>query len=233
MKYFYAILSAILVSLWLASPVLAAITVIDNFNSYTDGDLTGQGGWSGNVAFDVQGTTAQEGAKAIQSTVGAVNITKSITALSTDGDVVSIRLRNTDTLNANYFDLQEGVDVEFVLRLDSDGIARLSGATDVTLLNPYLVNTWYQLEIELDFTNDRGRARLNGGAWSTYVNSITVIASIDGMRLRVGSVNTGSIFQDNITLGVEAAGGVGGPFPSDWWFFFLMGMGIIPLPKRI
>ena len=43
----------------------------DNFDSYTDGDLTGQGTWSGNVLADVQGTVVQQGAKAIKFTTAA------------------------------------------------------------------------------------------------------------------------------------------------------------------
>ena len=35
----------------------------DNFNSYNDGNLNGQGGWSGHTGFQVQGTVVKEGAK--------------------------------------------------------------------------------------------------------------------------------------------------------------------------
>ena len=48
----------------------------DNFDSYTDGDLNGQGGWSGSSAYDVQGITVQAGAKAVVVVGGVFGIEK-------------------------------------------------------------------------------------------------------------------------------------------------------------
>jgi len=38
----------------------------DNFDSYNDGDLNGQGGWSGSAVYDVQGAVVKAGTKAVK-----------------------------------------------------------------------------------------------------------------------------------------------------------------------
>ena len=38
----------------------------ENFNTYSDGDLNGQGNWVADVDYDIQGTTTYEGAKGVK-----------------------------------------------------------------------------------------------------------------------------------------------------------------------
>ena len=48
--------------------ILFGLSLVDNFDSYSDGDLNGQGSWSGSTAFDVQTTIKHSGTKAIKCT---------------------------------------------------------------------------------------------------------------------------------------------------------------------
>src|SRR3990167_5066927 len=43
-----------------------ATLVTDNFDGYSDGDLTCNGNWSGSTQYDVQGTVVQAGSKAVK-----------------------------------------------------------------------------------------------------------------------------------------------------------------------
>ena len=50
---------------WLIGNPIDTIFV-DNFNSYNDGDLNGQGDWSGSTEFQIQGVVVEEGDKAVE-----------------------------------------------------------------------------------------------------------------------------------------------------------------------
>ena len=75
---------------------------------------------------------------------------------------------------------------------------RLIGATTVSVLSAPTTNTWYQVIIQLDFTNDRVRAKVDSGAYSSYVNGTSgAFAQVDKVGLAFGGTS-GSVYIDTI-----------------------------------
>jgi len=142
----------------------------DNFNSYTDGDLNGQGGWSGNAVFDIQGTTVYEGAKAVYEDGSAIDATISKTGTSTNDGRVTFYIRPAQT-NARFeFQLYEGTTRCVRLYFGDDGNIYIYGNGGWQSIKSYSANTWYDCEIEWESTNHTVRARINEGTWTNWYN---------------------------------------------------------------
>lgn len=68
------------------------MALVDSFDSYTGGDLNGQGSWSGDASFDVQSSVVQAGANAVShATTGGVTATKTFTAEATGNQIFYVR----------------------------------------------------------------------------------------------------------------------------------------------
>lgn len=144
----------------------------DNFNTYTDGELVGQGGWSGTSGYWlVEVPYVAEGEKGICCSIANTgwSVEKTGTPL-TDGKV------------AFYTKLAGFPSSYFIFRISSAAVSptyvdiRFDSAHNITLLGSttiqaYSVATWYGVEVEWRSTPDyRFRARVNGGSWSTWVS---------------------------------------------------------------
>lgn len=136
-----------------------AWTAIEDFNSYSDGDVVGENGgsgWSGAWAgtagvFDVQGTVVYEGAKAILNTSSS-NISRGLTAVSGDGNVMYIAHRRTaNNSGASRILLDAAASSRRVtIEFNSSGNIVGSGTT----VQAYSANTWYVLKITLNTDAD-------------------------------------------------------------------------------
>lgn len=160
-----------------------AWTAVDDFNSYSDGDLntlnggTGwNGAWSGSSNFDVQGSTVYEGSKAVTNTVSS-NISRSLTTpVSGDGNVMYIAMRKTTNNDGG-----------MRLLLDSAGDRRVSisfnsGGNilgEATTITSYSANTWYVLRITLNTDANTYTVATSTGAYgsaSTFSADSSAIA---------------------------------------------------------
>ncbi len=179
-----------------------AVTIIDNFNSYSNGNLNGQGGWSGDTTYQVQGTTVWEGSKAVANNNGTndIVISKSIGAYTSG--IISVYMRREWSGIFNFtFSLFDGgtnkVDLYMVSDFStSDVLLTKSGGNVVVGSNT--ISTWYKCDIEIDGTNQRFRGRLNGGAWSSWLSQ--TFTSITSIRLgKASNGNTANALYDYIT----------------------------------
>lgn len=192
------------------------MAVLENFDSYSDGDLNGQGGWTSNASVDIQGITVQAGAKAVTrlgGLGGTITSTKSITPITSSSSTVSFYLRSTTTNDA------EGGAFGGVILSSTNEIARgvinqvtnnieLTGATTVTLLAGPAVDTWYKITIEIDFGGDRVRAKVDNGSYSSYVNGASgAFSQVDVIGMAWGGTSGTSSFIDTFefTQGGDAA----------------------------
>lgn len=181
------------------------MALIDNFDSYSVGDLNGQGSWTAPVEVDVQNSVSQSPSNGITRTSagGLSNSTKAITAITNDSATVSCYVRSTVTNDAGggsfgliVFDSTNEI-ARIVMSQDNNDI-RLIGATTVSVLSAPTTNTWYQVIIQLDFTNDRVRAKVDSGAYSSYVNGTSgAFAQVDKVGLAFGGTS-GSVYIDTI-----------------------------------
>jgi hypothetical protein len=145
----------------------------DNFNSYNDGDLNGQGGWSklqGTGTINVQGTIVKEGAKAV-STANTTNAEyiKDGASPVPDGRIVVYVYPKATNGQEFYFYLKTtaGTNVIATYFANNGKVKYYSG--DWVEYGPYIANAWNCWEIEWRSSDGKARYRLNGGAWTNWV----------------------------------------------------------------
>jgi len=140
----------------------------DNFNSYNDGDLNGQGSWSGNSTFKIQGTTVKEGTKAVywDGSVADATIHKTGTTVA-DGRI-TFYLRAGQTNKRGLVYIREGTDNKFWVGFYDDGYIKYSGSSGDTNFGTYSANQWYEFEVEWRSSDKKFRLRVNGGTWTDW-----------------------------------------------------------------
>lgn len=177
---------------------MAALT--ENFDSYTDGDLNGQGSWSGGTDFDIQGTTTQGGAKAVLHTAAASgSVSKSFTGASTG--VQSLYGRVADTSDGTWsVRIGEAGAAKHYVKTNGGNVTYFDGATYATL-GAISVDTWFQIDIQWDAATDQARYRLNGGSWSAYASGVATYTTLDTFILVKDNTSTGDAFWDTFTDG--------------------------------
>ena len=145
----------------------------EDFNSYSDGDLNGQGGWSGDAGyFTVEGTTVYEGAKTVEgytSTTVLKSIKKElsnmpnnfeiishirVSAINSHGGYVRVLNQNSATIGGKHMNVNNQFQVQ----------GRTS-ATDGSFTN----DTWYVWQLQ--FRESDQYERVSGGnqAFSDWV----------------------------------------------------------------
>lgn len=179
-------------------------TLVENFDSYTDGDLNGQGGWSGSVNWDVQGTIVQSGVKAVQCAISASTIDKSITASANGNQVFYIRSNALNVGATNHsVRFYEGATYITGIYLNegggSPGDILLDGSASDPIVATWVINTWYKIEVEWRTSDDSFRARVNDGTWTSWTTVPTAFANIDKIRLQNADATGSTFFVDSFS----------------------------------
>lgn len=186
------------------------MAILEDFNSYTDGNLHGQGGWANTASkkFQVQGTTVQEGDKAVvmSGDLGlSINTTRTISDITEKGIYRMYMRRDTVDASSSHetrIFFREGTTDIFWGGFDGSSIYYQGGASgSLTILNSPEADTWYLIEIEIDPVNNTIRGRVNGNAWVADDLSETT-PTINRIRLSavLGSDAVVSHYYDNITF---------------------------------
>ena len=178
-------------------PIQTRTPLRDDFNSYNDGDLNEQGGWTGDVGFDIQGTTVYEGAKAVMDNIDTNRtdyISKSGTQLSQGKTTVYVK--KSDLNGDVAFGFYEDSDIKFQVAqstyMGQNYWAYLdSGGWNPSSI-PFIINVWQYLEVEWQVTggtNPQYRFKVDGGNWvgwtdpwsdwSIGVNKVELMAGYD------------------------------------------------------
>lgn len=148
----------------------------DNFNSYTNGALVGQGGWTNQLNgsyYTVQETTVKEGAKAVQvSDNTSINIEVYKTGTVVDTGRITVYMRRSDTAGRATFALKGDIGYSAYFRLDNDGYIKYYGNGAWNTWGAYLANTWYTLEIEWNGGTDQIRYRVDEGTWTAWLTPL-------------------------------------------------------------
>jgi len=156
--------------------------VDDDFNSYTDGSIVGQGGWVSYVNGDhfvVQGNTVFEGAKAVHNNSFGDSVAGRYGTQRADGkQTVCFRTENRDNWGFYSADGNAGVRVSdgfngtifASVSLKKDGhVAYYDTVADVySDFATYNDNEWTLLEIEWRSSDKTARYRVNSGAWTDW-----------------------------------------------------------------
>lgn len=157
--------------------------IIDNFNSYTDGSIDGQGSWNSYANgqnFVIQGATVFEGMKALyNNTVGDSVIMKSGNPISDGKQSFHIRTENRN----NYGSYPNGNVQIRLLKGSWGGSAELRNFVAVSFKSDgnvayydgtyqnfatYNDNEWTLLEIEWRSSDKTARYKINNGAWTDW-----------------------------------------------------------------
>jgi hypothetical protein len=178
---------------------VAAVIPADNFNSYSNGDLTGNSGgsdwsaaWSGSTNYDVQGTTVYEGAKAIGNTSNSSgNISRTFSAVTSGVFSVAMRRSVNDTGLTRTLWEYTGDGTQYGVELAASGNILLKSASGDVTLQSYSADTWYVIELQVDTAVPRARARVDGGTWSSWASPFEGSGT--------GGVNKLYLDQDNAT----------------------------------
>lgn len=191
-----------------------AFIVIDNFDSYSDGNLNGQGGWSGSTTYQVQSSVVWQGTKAVGNTSGTndVEIVKSITPRTkgifsiylrrewTSQYNIAIALRNSGTRIGTLVYRTNGSETPILYKGDFSSSAAFGTVPTIS--------TWVKFDIEIDQANSQLRARMNDGTWSSWVSQS--FAQVNEILLgKASNGSTANAYYDYITFDDLIPGGGG------------------------
>jgi len=142
----------------------------EDFNSYSNGNLTGQGGWSGDAIFQVESSTVYEGAKAVGvsgGTAASRYIRKALSSGMPNSLEVIVRLRAGQTnLHTCYVGPEAGSGNNIVnTHAGADGIWYSNGATSGAD-GAYAKDIWYRIQLCIRLSNQGGK--IYGTSWSAY-----------------------------------------------------------------
>jgi len=151
----------------------ATFPFFEDFNAYTDGDLNGQGGWSGDTRFDVQGTTVYEGAKAATVSGGPANtlitVQKAFTCPSNSIEIrVYLRAAQTNLSTGYIGALNSAGGCVIRQALTTAAYFQVQGATSAND-GTYAANTWYLTRVQIRETDQYGRVAGGEAAFSNWV----------------------------------------------------------------
>lgn len=147
-----------------------ATILIDNFNSYNDGDLNGQGDWFGSTTFDVQGDVVQEGAKAVKNVGTGTEIIEKIGNQLAEGGI-GCRMRITANNSAYaYFGIKENTLQCALINFDKDGnIYAYFGGEYYPSIGTYNANQWYFVQIQWRSSpSHQVRYKVDDGEWTDW-----------------------------------------------------------------
>ena len=149
-----------------------ATILTEDFNSYNDGNLEGQGGWSlrsGNTGqTHIQGTTVKEGAKAAngQGTLDS-DVIKTGSQVS-DGRITYYARTSAADKRAATLVLCEGIQTRIQVGFQPDGYYSYYDGSAFQHIVPYVVDKWYCIEIEWRSSDKKARYRVDGGTWTDW-----------------------------------------------------------------
>lgn len=166
-----------------------AATWNDNFESYSTGDLNGQGDWSGDATYDVQTSVVYEGSKAASGSGSEGLILKSFDGLTSGSLYFAIRTSSVTT-DGVYLRLYEGS-----TNIMGVGLGYPSGKTSYysggwQTYGNASSDTWYIYNIEFDDTNQNDKFRMrvyasgSWGAFTDWVNTKAGYSSINNVGLQ-------------------------------------------------
>jgi len=171
----------------------------DDFNSYDDGNLSGQGSWSGHANFQVQGITVREGAKAVVATANESISKTGASKIAVGSITVYIRKTSNSDGNAHLYLFE---DTTFIVGwgLDESGKIISDASADTGLAN-YSADTWYCLEIEWhEAPSKQVRFRIDKDTWTEWENPANDWTDgLNVVKLQIHNISGNSVYYDYIS----------------------------------
>lgn len=194
----------------------AAFALTDQFDTYSDGDLTGNNGgtgwsgaWSGSTLFDIQGTTVFAGAKAVRVVNdggGEDGVERSFTSSVDSGDAYYALRWDSGTSGYGTLEFYNGSSFGGGIQIRDDGspkrIVALSSVAPTELLSNPSSGTWYIVHIQfLSATTFRARVKASGGAFGSFSSTLTYAGSVSSLtkfKFTTGNSSGTTFYWDEI-----------------------------------
>lgn len=204
----------LLVLAFLILPVFsyAATIFTDDFNSYTNSNIEGQGGWTGNGInefFTVESNIAKEGSKAVQSSSNFPFIglsVKKVGTLTPNGRI-KYYFRAESGAPTGKLTLGEGlsIKIETIFNISAHTVLYRNSSFSLVSLGTFNADTWYSLTIEWRTYDGKVRYSFNDSDFTPYVLPMSpLVSGLDSVILYrdVGFTNA-RFYIDNITEGLN------------------------------
>lgn len=184
-----------------------AWVAVENFNSYSDGDLNGENGgsgwsgaWSGDVDFDVQGTTVFEGVKAVTGVGANGNITRTLTTAVNTGTAY-FSMRHNGTGDATFSFQNSSSTIIVRIQFASSNITTFNNETVVDLVTSYNTSQWYTFEVIFNGNNTFDIRVYDGTSWVGDNDGLSYDfgSTGDADKVNLNQGGTGTAFWDDIT----------------------------------
>ena len=184
--------------------IMAAVT--DNFDGYNDGDLNGQGSWTGGTSFDVQGTVKQAGTKAVSGSGAAEEVTKAFSAGVATGNQQFYMRRDNKGSGDFTIRMSEGGTRKIIFGNSLDrgydgNFAYYSGTGWTDTGVAFNDDTWYKCRIEWRDSDKKARYYVNDVLavdWDNTIQSFTT--DIDGIILKKDNLSGDTIYADSFSV---------------------------------
>lgn len=182
----------------------ASTIFTDNFDSYSDGNLNGQGGWISNSSdqfFTVESSTVQEGGKAIASVNSfqpfGISVHKSGSLVSTGR--IQFYFKSDENAPYGLFRLTEGDLIKIQIKFFPGFVYYTTSSNENGELGVATSNTWHLVTIEWRDIDKKVRYNLDGGVFTPYISPMSPWESgVDGVTLYRDVGGPAQIYFDNI-----------------------------------
>lgn len=169
-------------------------------STYSTGNLTGQDGWAlGAGTVTVSNTYAANGTQSVTASASGSNWRKrAFTAANDDGTIFYVSCRASSMsltgsitfyMWANGDGSQRIMDFEISTITAGTWYLRNEAGTRFSQGSGLSADTWYRFGFEFDFTNNRMRANIDGGAFGSWVSFTNARSQINYMWVQAGAVN--------------------------------------------
>ncbi len=197
-------------------PITSCFAVLcDNFNSYSDGQIVGQGWFDreNGVAWTIQSSIAQEGSKALSNfnSSGESIVTKNSGIPQADGrQSFYVRTENRSNWtdyhipNFQFGMFQDSWDgpSRVTVGFGKDGqVSYVDAATDSRVnFAAYEDNTWNLIDIEWRSTDKAARFRLNSGGWTDWIlfTGGAAFTGFDTIGIDGANLGTSGVYIDKL-----------------------------------
>lgn len=198
-------LLTILSFLTLLIPLVVYAQLTDNFDSYSTGNLTGQGSWSGSSSFQVENSVSQTSPNAVADSDQSSNITKSFTLHSSGTQIYWGRATDVTTANLWTVKLTDAGSNVTDTRTNNGNVEYYASGGFHTL-GAVSANTWWQINVKWDAATGFCQYSINGGTYTTAATCLgTIVHGIDGVNFDDVGGPSGTVYFDSFSDGVPAA----------------------------
>lgn len=177
----------------------------DDFNSYNDGDLNGQGDWVGNASFDVQAVTVFEGAKAVSQQLAGVSVYKDASGIADGKVTVYMQLASSPGVGTQFGLLDTSNNWRITLGVGVGGafttLSYFDGASWITIgsAGDFTADTWHSIEIEFESAGHTARYTLDGGTPTDWDSTHSEWTNIERFLVyRYSGTATANLYFDYI-----------------------------------